>query len=269
MYASVAISLLFTARYSDAQKLALQYLTYISRNKALLQVDDNKLNARNKQQNALTQIQVQTILSNVNELYGVLALTICVLNNEHQIDENHQSELKDRFSDATGKLKQSVDPNVFDTVFAAIQSQCISVSVPDYNNLAAQNSNQLLYQAQAQHMYEEIQTYHSLQVLISYLKLFTTVSAEKLAVFLSTNAEDVTAQLLKLKVKYTTLKHQPNTPISQGKYVDVCEVQYSVQNNVVYIHEQVQERRYSDWFLKSINKLHEVNRELSRIGKPQ
>ena len=230
-------------------------------------MDDNK-NVRNtrQSQSTLTHVQIDEIQNNITQLYGVVAITTCVLNNEHTLDDIHTNELKERYNESLNKLKSTHEQNLFVAIFSTIQLSCISVSIPDYNNTAIDNNLQL-YQQQQQYIYEQLVSYQSLHILISYLKLFTTVSLDKLSVFLNTSIDDVQSQLLKLKLKYTLYKHQSMTPISHGKYIDICDVQYTLNNNIVYIHEQIQERRYSDWFLKSTSKLHDINRELARIGK--
>jgi len=258
-----------TKRYTDAQRTALHFLAYIAKNKELLtSPEEGKFQKGGKKQRGehhLSQYSVDYLVNMVARLYGILGITSLILSDNILYDDVHQSELRERYGDRLQRLKQNIDPAVVDDIFQSFAPEFLSVSPPNFNS--DDNPNDALYTQQFQIFLEELKQRSSLNDLSAYLKLFTAVDIAKLAKFMKTSDDDVTSQLLKLKHKNRIIKHQAgsNNPVS-GMWVDLNDVQFTIDNNTVYVQEHITQRRYNDFWLKQTSKLQDVNRELSRLG---
>ncbi|CAJ0850153.1 8556_t:CDS:10 [Entrophospora sp. SA101] len=93
--------------------------------------------------------------------------------------------------------------------------------------------------------------------LRSYLKLYTTMSIDKLATFLETDPEKLRSQLLVVKQKSRQQKWTSGT-LLEGEYATTSDLDFCLKQDMIHIAESKIGRRFGDFFLRHTNKFQDI-----------
>lgn len=93
--------------------------------------------------------------------------------------------------------------------------------------------------------------------LRSFLKLYTTMSIDKLAAFLEMDADELRTQLLMFKQRSRQQKWI-NGNLLEGEIVSTSDLDFCIKQDMIHIAESKVGRRYGDWFLRNITRFQDV-----------
>jgi len=101
-----------------------------------------------------------------------------------------------------------------------------------------------------------------LPIIRSYLKLYSTISTDKLATFLDMDDATLRTYLLCFKHKTHNLIWTGGNPLN-GKLASSSDVDFYIDQDMIHIVDSKVTRRYGEFFIRHINKFEEIIKDLS------
>jgi len=237
-------------RYVDAIKTFANILLYISRTK----------------QYHTRSYQYEQILKKNEQMYSMLA--ICISLCPQRVDENIHSVLREKYADKMQKMQKG-DEETFDELFVYACPKFINPAPPNYSLILEdptknppQNFNQESLQLQRKLFLSEVKQQALLATIRSYLKLYTTIGTKKLSAFLELDEKTFRTHLLCYKHKTRALQWSSGSAIS-GDWSSSSDVDFFVDQDMVHIRDAKVQRKYSEFFVRHINKFESIIKELS------
>ena len=265
LYYFMGLSYLMCRRYVDAIKVFCYFLTYTQRNKHVI--------ARSS--------QVDLVQRRVDQMLGLLGIAYVLSGASNSsgsgngdrdsaanalIDEAIFHDLRDKLDDKLGAMK-SGDLGAFESVFGASAPKFLTVCAPKYE--AAVNVHTDALQSQLRLFLGEVKSRTQINDLYSYLKLFTTISIAKLAVFLHTDEDATLALLLKLSHKSRSQRWVGGAP-ADFVWQQLNEVHFTVVKDTIYVTEQRAARSFGNFFIRQIYKFDDLTRDCKTLrGTPR
>ncbi|CAF1267855.1 unnamed protein product [Adineta ricciae] len=231
--------------YEDAIRVFVDTLIYVQRSKPIMVAQTFQNDAVNK-----TADQMMTLLA------------ICLTLNPMRIDETIYLHLKEKFIDKLPKPLLSVGADgklPFRDNFAYACPKFIS---PAPTIFEQRNDSQWAepFNRQIEVFTEELQEQAYIPDVRSYLKLYTTMSIDKLATFMEKTPQEVKPLLLTFKHKLSGTDTANKT---EEDFQSSADIDFYVDKNIIYIADTKITRRYSDYLVKQILKYEELTRSLS------
>ncbi|CAF0786069.1 unnamed protein product [Didymodactylos carnosus] len=232
-------------RYEDAIRIFVDTLLYIQRIKTEFTTQTFQNDAVNK-----TGEQMLLLLS--------ICLTLCPV----RIDETLYQILREKFQDKLNKplLTTGTDGKIqFRDHFGFACPKFISPSPTIYDQRTDHQWAEP-FNKQIEVFMEEVQEQIYIPDVRSYLKLYTTLNIDKLAIFMEKTPQEVKTILLTFKHKLS------GTDLSQKKDEDFqssADIDFYVDKEIIHIADTKVTRRYSDYLVKQIIKFEELTRSIS------
>eukprot|EP01116_Phalansterium_solitarium_P004945 TRINITY_DN16187_c0_g1_i1.p1 TRINITY_DN16187_c0_g1~~TRINITY_DN16187_c0_g1_i1.p1 ORF type:complete len:532 (-),score=91.29 TRINITY_DN16187_c0_g1_i1:120-1715(-) len=249
LYYYVGFSYLMMRRYADAIRTFQSVILYITRTKAFSQ-----------RSYAFDQIQKKN-----EQLYGLLS--ICLSLCPQRVDENIHAVLREKYSDKMLRMQRGDDQSLpsFEELFTFCCPKFISAASPNFALVLEDpvahpplNYNQEALRVQTKLFLQEVQQQAQIPTIRSYLKLYTTIGTEKLAEFLDEKDEKAfRALLLCFKHKARSLQWSSG-PLLTGELTYQSDVDFSIDNDMIVIHDSKPARQYVDFFVRHITKFEEI-----------
>jgi len=228
-------------RYVDAIKALSNILLYINRTK--------QYHTRSS--------SYDVILKKNDQMFALLALLVSVC--PYRLEQNLQGLLNDKYSDKITKM-QNEDTAVFEELFTFACPKFVEVSAPDYE--CNENLNQAATKHQCNLFMKQVSQSLSHPKIRSFLKLYTSIPSEKLAAFLGSSADEFGRQIACLKHKSRELVWNGGSATS-GIWASSCDVDYYVDDKMLYINDPQVAKHFDEFFIKHINKFDEIVRDLN------
>eukprot|EP01086_Lenisia_limosa_P003753 TRINITY_DN18423_c0_g1_i1.p1 TRINITY_DN18423_c0_g1~~TRINITY_DN18423_c0_g1_i1.p1 ORF type:complete len:279 (-),score=84.75 TRINITY_DN18423_c0_g1_i1:37-873(-) len=225
----VAFSYLMMRRYEDAMKTASNVLLYLVRGH------------HNEAEFAAT----------IDRLFSIIAL--CVGLSTLTVDDSIINALKDKFQDKVARI-QHMDMSSFDEMFESAVPVFISPAVPSYSKEESAAPNP--FQSQKAKFVNEIMQQEAIPALSSVLRLYTSISIEKLQSYLG--AEDLERLLLSFRHKTLTKVNGGEGSPLDGEFKAASEVNFRVDGNMITINESRVQRSYAEYFLKHMTRMEDL-----------
>ena len=250
VYYYVGFAYLMMRRYADAIRTFVHILTFISRSR--------QYHARS--------YQFDVVNKKADQMYALLA--ICVSLSPARIDELIHNQLREKYGDHQHKMqrgdKEALD--VFKELFLYACPKLLCPCEPDYDN--PEYSAQEPQKHQASIFLNEVQLQLVVPTLRSFLKLYTAMGLEKLASFLEMDPADLRTQLLMYKQRSRQIKWTPGSNLLDGEISAATDLDFAIQQNMIYIAESKVGRRYADWFIRNSTKFQDLVNALESKPKP-
>ncbi|KAJ2528309.1 hypothetical protein GGH20_002694, partial [Coemansia sp. RSA 1937] len=114
-------------------------------------------------------------------------------------------------------------------------------------------------------------------MLRSFLKLYTTMDLAQLAAVLDVGADELRTQLMVYKLRYRQVKWAGGADLLGGEVVPTTDLDFALQQDMIFIAESRVGRRYADWFIRNTNKMQDLINSLETrqknfiagVGKPE
>jgi len=109
---------------------------------------------------------------------------------------------------------------------------------------------------------EEVKQQIMIPVLRGYLKLYTTMPVAKLASFVDVPENELISSLLSFKHKMCDVSRN-----ELGAEDDsTTDLDFYIDKDMIHVADTKVARRYGEYFIRHIQKLMELNKNLSKIG---
>ncbi|PVV02333.1 hypothetical protein BB560_003219 [Smittium megazygosporum] len=263
IYYYVAFSYMMMRRYSDATRCLATILSFISRTR----------------QYQVKSVHYDIINKKADQMYALLA--ICMALSPSRVDEQTHSTLREKYGEQQNKMQRGNNEEalaIFQDLFIYACPKFVNPTCPDFSSEKPSTSNEDgevteenddEKEARKKNKFE-LQNYQlkifmnevSLQLIVptlrSFLKLYTSMTLEKLASFLDVSTDELRNQLMVYKTRSSQLKHSTGASPLSGEPSPSTDLGFAIENDVVYIAESKTGRRYADWFIRNSTKILEL-----------
>lgn len=249
-YYYVAFAYMMMRRYSDAIRTCTNLLVYLQRSRP-----------SNSQ---FKTFQIELIEKQTEQMYALLA--ICIVLHPQRIDESVSTQLNEKFGEMMLKLQRG-DIAEFETQFRFICPKFIYPVLPSHESEEeAINYKYEPIKQQLNIFMEEVNEQLPLLITRSYLKLYKTMSIEKLAGFLDVEKEKLEENLLCFKHKKQSMVCQKDSVSAlDGELKTGSDVDFYIDKDMIHIADTKVARRYGDYFVRQIHKFDDLFRIIKNI----
>jgi translation initiation factor 3 subunit L len=168
------------------------------------------------------------------------------------LEEGVVGALREKHGDDMSRMAQGV-VSAFDELFSFACPKFVTPSGPKEGDEG--NYNEEAYRAQLKAFIAEVQSYEKLPALRSYLKLYTSISVQKLASLMETEPDALREQLETMRAKSILKEWVPGgTSALDGVEVSVSDLEFTVDGDAVTVRDVVPEKRTGEFFLRHIAK---------------
>ncbi|RNA25872.1 eukaryotic translation initiation factor 3 subunit L [Brachionus plicatilis] len=234
----VGFAYLMMRRYEDAIKVFVDALIYIQRTRTMFQAPARSL--------------LNDMITKQNEqIFYLLAIALNFY--PMRIDDSINSYLKEKYSERLIKLQRG-DRDELTNMFHYACPKFLSPVPPNFEGVTDQYLMEP-YNQQLKVFMDEVNQQLSISDIRSFLKLYTTLSISKLASFINKTPDELKAILLCFKHKMSNIE---SDQISE-EFRSSSEVDFYINNDMVHIADTKVATRFSDFFIRQIQKTNEVN----------
>lgn len=243
----VGFAYMMMRRYQDAIRTFSNILLYIQRTKQMFQ----------------TRVQMYDQITKMNDkMYTLLA--ICLVLHPIRIDESVHSQLREKFADKMLRMSKA-DLQEFEQNFSFACPKFLSPVPPNYEAVTAMNFHKEPFMLQCKVFIEEVAQQLLIPTIRSYLKLYTTLPIQKLAIFMEMTEDELKTHLMCFKHKMKNVVWTKGTSGLEGEFQSASEVDFYIDKDMVHIADTKVARRYGDFFIRQIHKFEEITRGLKTI----
>jgi len=243
-YYYVGFAYMMTRRYQDAINTFSSILTYIQRSKSTTLQRSS-------------QYKIDIINKVTDQMFNLLAL--CTALYPVRIDESLSHTMKEKVgSDKIQRMQKGDKPSLEES-FTFGCPKFLSPVPPNFD-AGPLNSHKEPTIHQCKVFLEDVEQQVELPTIRSYLKLYSTMPAEKLANFLELDQDEFAAQLMCLKHKTVNARSHKD---EEGE----LEVDFYIDEDMIHIVNTKIERGHADYFIKQILKFEELNRHILSLKK--
>lgn len=229
----VGFSYLMMGRYQDAVQTCTNILYYIIR----MQASQKKF--------------VGYIVRKKREqLFNLLAIAITL--NPQRIDDGVQTQLIAMCGEKMARMQKG-DAAVFEELFQYGCPKFLMPTAPNYDQLTEESCMEP-YRLQMKIFMNEMQQSLKLPLIRSYLKLYSTMSIEKLAAFCDLTEDEFRIHLHQYKHKSNQLTWTEGTALD-GVRIPTVDVDFFLDNEMIHIADVKVARNFGEFFVASIHKM--------------
>jgi translation initiation factor 3 subunit L len=250
----VGFAYLMMRRYEDAIKVFVDALIYIQRTRTMLAAPTRSLLNDMAAYNTSTQITKQN-----EQIYHLLAIALNFY--PMRIDDSINSYLKEKYSEKLLKLQRGGDRDELSSMFHYACPKFLSPVPPNFEGVTDQYLMEP-YNQQLKVFIDEVQQQLLISDIRSFLKLYTTLPITKLASFINKSPNDLKAILLCFKHKMSNIESDQQV---NEEFRSSSEVDFYIHNEMVHIADTKVATRFSDFFIRQMQKINEINSSLKMI----
>ncbi|OCH90225.1 eukaryotic translation initiation factor 3 subunit 6 [Obba rivulosa] len=256
-YYYVGFCYIMLKRYPDALRTFVSILNFILR----------------MRQYHTRSYQYDQINKTADRMYALFA--ICNALSPSRIDENISNIVKERYGEQFTKMSRGEEGiPAFEELFLYACPKFISANPPPYEDpelLAAYVEGPPVEPAQ-RHLslfLSEVLAQAPVPTLRSFLKLYTSLDAKKLANFLDADEEEMVQQMMVMKQASRSVSRVGNEkgPLD-GQVISTSDLDFAIDENMVHIAESTVGRRYAGWFIRNTEHAQRVHHALRNSALP-
>ena len=252
-YYYVSFAYMMMRRYSDAIRTSTNLLAYLQRAKP-------PTNQHHKT------FQQELVEKQTDQMYVLLAL--CLALHPQRIDESVMTQMQEKFGEVYTKL-QAGDINEFENQFKFICPKFVSAA-PNFESdgsfIESVTPKHEPVKQQTKIFLEEVAQQIPLLTIRSYLKLYKTMSIEKLAGFLDMDREKLEESLLCFKHKKQSMVCQKDSATAlDGELMTGSDIDFFIDRDMIHIADTKVARRYGDYFMRQIHKFEDLYKVVRNI----
>lgn len=230
-------------RYEDAVRVFASTVVHIGRIK----------------HNHTRSYQYEQINKRNDQMMALLAL--CLTLQPQQVDESMMSMVREKAGDRLARLRQG-EQQAYEDLFNYASPKFVCPAPPEYDSI--DDTNMEAARLQKRLFMQEVKSQLVLPEVRSFLKLYTTIEIEKLAVLMDVEESIFRSHLHALKHKSWTLTGSFAGPPLDGAFSTSLDVGFHVERDVVHISDTKQSSRYGEYFIQNIGKLDDLYSQLKR-----
>ncbi|GMH39448.1 hypothetical protein BSKO_07346 [Bryopsis sp. KO-2023] len=248
-------SYLVMKRYADATRCFNTILLYIPSAKEF-QPDRQQLTQIERKEEQMSQLLAMVV-------------AMCPLMQKQYLDERVNEGLMDHFADKVQAMRRG-NMGVFDELFSAGCPRFITSHPPDYSKKG--DTNQEAYQNQLRLFMDEVRQHFASPELTQYLRLYSSISLEKLATALETTEASLRVQLMCMKNKnFTRQWTAGGKDLLSGDLASTNDVDFYLDVDVntgkefVMICDSQHQRSHAQTILRHVHKFQDIVSDLARL----
>jgi len=239
-YYYVGFCYIMLRRYPDAIRVFVQILNFILR----------------MRQYHTRSYQYDQINKTADRMYALFA--ICNALSPSRLDDNILNIVKDRYGDQFAKLSRGDEGlPAFEELFLYACPKFISANPPPYDDpeqLASYAEDPPAEPAQ-RHLalfVTDVRAQAAVPTLRSFLKLYTSLDAAKLAGFLDADEEEMVQQMMAVKAASRSVSRVgTERNLLDGQMISTSDMDFIINENMVHISEVTVGRRFAGWFIRN------------------
>ncbi|KAJ1888511.1 hypothetical protein LPJ66_008538, partial [Kickxella alabastrina] len=261
VYYYVGFAYLMMGRYADAIQTFVHILTFVSRTKQYQQ----------------RSFQFDTVNKKADQMYALLAIAVSL--SPVRVDENIHTYLREKYGDQQHKMQRGGEEaiDVLSELYLFSCPKFIVPNPPNYDDIEAASNSVEPQSYQLKTFLREARLQLVVPTLRSFLKLYTTMGLDRLSTFLDMDAAELRNQLIVYKQRCRQIKWVGGADLLAGEPVTTTDLDFALQEDMIFIAESRVGRRYADWFIRNTNKVQDMinsleNRQKAVIadaGKPK
>ncbi|KAF8737469.1 hypothetical protein AX14_012849 [Amanita brunnescens Koide BX004] len=270
-YYYVGFSYMMLQRYSDAIRTFITILNFIMR----------------MRQYHTRSYQYDQISKTADRMYALFAM--CNTISPSRLDDNIANIAKERYGEQISKMSRGGQEALaaFEELFLYACPKFITANPPPYEDPAAiamilaptsptesppQTSTPQLDPTH-RHLnlfLADVAAHAPVPTLRSFLKLYTSLGAKKLANFLDADEEEMVQELMMMKQSSRQLNHISGNEkgLLDGQVISTTDLDFVIDENMVHIAESTVGRRYAWWFIKNTERALRIYDELKSMPLP-
>ncbi|KFK27817.1 hypothetical protein AALP_AA8G433700 [Arabis alpina] len=203
--------------------------------------------------------QYEQILKKNEQMYALLAVCLSLCPQTKLVDESVNSQLREKYGEKMARMQRYDDEafGVYDELFSYACPKFITPAAPSFEEPLV-NYNQDAYRLQLKMFLYEVKQQQLLSGLRTFLKVYSSISLAKLSNYMEVDEPTLRTILL-------TYKHKTHSVDSDGKIISNADIDFYINNDMVFIVESKPAKRYGDFYLRQIAKLEGVINDIDRI----
>ncbi|THH16303.1 hypothetical protein EW146_g4306 [Bondarzewia mesenterica] len=200
--------------------------------------------------------QYDQINKTADRMYALFA--ICNALSPSRLDDNIANIVKDRYGEQFAKMSRGEEGiPAFEELFNYACPKFISANAPPY-----EESEQLAayveaapVEPQQRHLslfLSDVRAQAAVPTLRSFLKLYTSLDASKLAGFLDADEEEMVQQMMAVKAASRCVSRVGSEKgLLEGQMISTSDLDFVIDENMVHICESTVGRRFAGWFIRN------------------
>ncbi|TFK24101.1 eukaryotic translation initiation factor 3 subunit 6 [Coprinopsis marcescibilis] len=271
-YYYVGFCYIMLRRYPDAIRTFVTILNFIMRMK----------------QYHTRSYQYDQINKTADRMYALF--TVCHALAPSRLDDNIANIAKERFAEPYAKMSRGGQDALaaFEELFLYACPKFIIANSPPYEDPVAiqalvspspgdsQPDLTAPTQLDATHRHlslflADVAAQTPVPTLRSFLKLYTSLGAKKLANFLDEDEEEMVQEMMVVKQASRSISRLPGTEgtgLLQGQTITTSDLNFVIDENMVHITESTVGRRYAGWFIKNTERTQKILDDLKNSPLP-
>ncbi|THH22532.1 hypothetical protein EUX98_g8158 [Antrodiella citrinella] len=201
--------------------------------------------------------QYDQINKTADRMYALYA--ICNALSPSRLDDNISNIVKERYGEQFSKMSKGSEEGIpaFEELFLYACPKFINANPPPYDDpeLLSIYLNDLPTEPAQRHLslfLSEVRAQAPVPTLRSFLKLYTSLDATKLASFLDADEEEMVQQLMVMKQASRSVSRVENEKgLLDGQTMPTSDLDFVIDENMVHIAESTVGRRYAGWFIRN------------------
>ncbi|KAJ7864974.1 eukaryotic translation initiation factor 3 subunit 6 [Mycena olivaceomarginata] len=231
--------------------------------------------------------QYDQISKTADRMYALFA--ICNALSPSRLDDNIANISKERYGEQFAKMARGQEDAVpaFKELFLYACPKFINANAPPYDDSAALSAllapgtpdpaspefdASALADPAQRHLgllLADVVAYTPVPTLRSFLKLYTSLGAKKLANFLDADEEEMVQQLMVMKQASRSVTHvSGGKGLLDGQTASTSDLNFVIDENMVHIAESTVGRRYAGWFIKNTERTQKLYDDLKNQPLP-
>lgn len=202
----------------------------------------------------------------LNKMYDrmitLLAIITHVCPSYALVDESVATAVRERHGNQLSKIAAGEEG--YEDLFIYACPKFINPAVPKYDDAltkGASHSFDTVYKLQVNHFMNEMSNQQTMMKLRSYMKLYTSISVEKLGRLVS--EEDFESLLLSYKRKTRQLECADD---KSEVYGNVMDIHYFVKDGVIHVDEAEKQNRFENYFMSQISQSTDILKDVEPVS---
>ncbi|GLB41069.1 putative component of the eukaryotic translation initiation factor 3 (eIF-3) complex, which is involved in protein synthesis of a specialized repertoire of mRNAs and, together with other initiation factors, stimulates binding of mRNA and methionyl-tRNAi to the 40S ribosome [Lyophyllum shimeji] len=272
-YYYVGFCYIMLRRYPDAIRTFVQVLNFIMR----------------MRQYHTRSYQYDQISKTADRMYALFA--ICNALSPSRLDDNVANISKERYGEQYAKMARGGEDSLaaFEELFLYACPKFITANPPPYDDPAAlallippsptdspTQTPAPLPSVDPTHRHlslflADVAAQVQVPTLRSFLKLYTSLGAKKLANFLDADEEEIVQEMMLMKQVSKSVSRVPGSEkgLLDGQTITTSDLNFVIADNMVHIAESTIGRRYAGWFIKNTERTQRIFDDLRSTPLPQ
>ncbi|KAI0030086.1 eukaryotic translation initiation factor 3 subunit 6 [Vararia minispora EC-137] len=200
--------------------------------------------------------QYDQINKTADRMYALFA--ICNALSPSRLDDNIANIVKDRYGEQFGKMSRGEEGiPAFEELFTYACPKFISANPPPYEDPEAltayvEDSPQEPAHRHLTLFLSDVRAQAIVPTMRSFLKLYTSLDAAKLAGFLDADEEEMVQQMMAVKSASRCISRVgSDKDLLDGQMIVTSDMDFVINENMVHISESTVGRRFAGWFIRN------------------